>query len=82
MGAWVLDYLAGWAGEWGLVVHANSAYRGPAYTCDITIQTGKIVDKFIDDEGRPVVQVESRMANQLDVTMATAKAEIQLPTKG
>jgi hypothetical protein len=82
MGAWVLDYLAGWAGEWGLVVHANSAYRGPAYTGDITIQTGKIVDKFIDDEGRPVVQVESRMANQLDVTMATAKAEIQLPTKG
>ena len=23
MGAWILDYLAGWAGEWGQVVHSN-----------------------------------------------------------
>jgi MaoC dehydratase-like protein len=82
MGAWILDYLSGWAGEWGMVVHSNSSYRGPAYTGDITVQTGKVVDKFVDDQGRHVVQVEHKMANQLDVTMATAKAEIQLPTKG
>ncbi|MBK6738002.1 MAG: hypothetical protein IPG64_08825 [Haliea sp.] len=29
MGAWMLDYLSGWAGEWGQVVHCNSAYRSP-----------------------------------------------------
>ncbi len=79
MGAWVLDYLAGWAGEWGQVVHCNSQYRGPAFTGDITIMTGEIVDKLVDDEGRHLVQIDSKMANQSGVTMATAKAEVELP---
>lgn len=79
MGAWVLDYLAGWAGEWGQVVHCNAQYRGPAFTGDITIMDGEIVDKFIDEEGRNIVQVDVRMTNQTGATLATAKAEIELP---
>jgi len=79
MGAWILDYCAGWAGEWGLVVHSVASYRGPAFTGDITIMTGAIVDKRLDEEGRSIVQAEVKMANQLDVTLATAKVEIQLP---
>ena len=81
MGAWILDYLAGWAGEWGLIVHSNALYRGPAFTGDITIMTGEILDKAIDKEGRPLVQVDCKMANQHGTTMATARAEIQLPRK-
>jgi hypothetical protein len=79
MGAWVLDYLAGWAGEWGQVVHCNAQYRGPAFVGDITIMTGEIIDKMVDEEGRNVVQVSVKMANQLGTTMATAKAEVELP---
>ncbi len=30
MGAWVTDYLAGWAGEHGMVAHSIANYRGPA----------------------------------------------------
>jgi hypothetical protein len=81
MGAWVLDYLAGWAGEWGQIVHVNSAYRAPAFTGDATIMTADIIDKLVDEQGRHVVQVDCKMANQLGVTMATAKGEIELPTK-
>jgi hypothetical protein len=81
MGAWILDYLAGWAGEWGQIVHSRAQYRGPAFTGDITIMTGEIVDKTVDEEGRHVVQVDCKMANQLGITMATAKAEIELPKK-
>ena len=77
MGAWILDYLAGWAGEWGMVVHANSAYRGPAFTGDITIMDGTVLNKSVDDQGRYIVQVDCKMTNQLGTTMATAKAEIQ-----
>ncbi|MDE2403108.1 MAG: MaoC family dehydratase N-terminal domain-containing protein [Sphingomonadales bacterium] len=79
MGAWVLDYLAGWAGEWGQVVHCNAQYRGPAFVGDITIMTGEIVDKLVDDEGRNVVQVKVLMANQQGTTLATATAEVELP---
>ena len=81
MGAWILDDLAGWAGEWGQVVHVNSAYRGPAFTGDATFMTAEIIDKRVDEDGRNIVQVSCKMANQLGTTMATAKAEIELPSK-
>ena len=81
MGAWILDYLAGWAGEWGLVVHSNCAYRGPAFTGDITLFNANVIDKKVDEQGRHIVQVDFKMTNQLGTTMATAKAEIELPKK-
>lgn len=81
MGAWILDYLAGWAGEWGQVVHSKAAYRGPAFTGDITILTAKIIDKKVDEEGRNIVQAEIKMKTQSDSVMATATAEVELPTR-
>jgi N-terminal half of MaoC dehydratase len=81
MGAWILDYLAGWAGEWGLVVHSNCAYRGPAFTGDITVSNATVIDKSVDDQGRPIVQVDFKMTDQRGTTMATAKAEIALPKR-
>jgi hypothetical protein len=81
MGAWILDYLAGWAGEWGAVVHSNSAYRGPAFTGDITISNATVTGKLVDDQGRSIVQVDFKMTNQLNTTMATAKADIELPKR-
>jgi N-terminal half of MaoC dehydratase len=79
MGAWLSDYFAGWAGEWGMIRHSACNYRSPALTGDITIQTGKILDKFVDADGRHMVQVDCRMTNQLGAVLATAKAEIELP---
>lgn len=81
MGAWILDYLAGWAGEWGLVVHSNCAYRGPAFTGDITVSNATVIDKSVDDQGRPIVQVDFKMTDQRGTTMATAKAQIALPKR-
>ena len=81
MGAWVTDYLAGWAGEYGMVVHSNANYRGPALSGDITIQNAEVVDKLVDDKGRHLVQVKHKMTNQRGVTMCTATAEVQLPKK-
>jgi len=79
MGAWILDYLAGWAGEYGFVTHCNSQYRGPAFAGDITVMTGEITGKTKDDEGRDVVNVKVKMANQDDTILATAKASVALP---
>lgn len=81
MVSWVTDYLAGWAGEWGMVVHQNTLCRGPAFTGDITIMTAEIIDKFVDDQGRHLAQFSCRMSNQLDATLATAKGEVQLPKR-
>ena len=81
MGAWVTDYLAGWAGEHGMVVHSACNYRGPALSGDVTIQTAEVVDKMVDEQGRHLVQVKQKMANQHGTTICTATAEIQLPKR-
>jgi hypothetical protein len=81
MGAWITDYLAGWAGEWGMVRHSVANYRGPAFTGDITIMTGEIVDKFVDDKGRHMVQAKVRMESQLGTVLATGLLEVELPKK-
>jgi len=81
MGAWILDYLAGWAGEWGQVVHSNAQYRGPAFTGDITVMSGEVVDKLVDEAGRNLVQVKVKMANQSGNSMAVATSEVELPVR-
>ena len=81
MGSWILDYLAGWAGEWGRVVHSNCAYRSPALSGDITVCNATVLDKYADKEGRSIVHVDFKMSNQSGITLATAKAEIELPSR-
>jgi hypothetical protein len=44
MGAWIIDYVAAWAGEWGLVTHSTAQYRNPAFTGDATFITGEVID--------------------------------------
>ena len=81
MGSWVTDYLTGWAGEHGMVVHSTANYRGPALTGDATIQTAEVVDKLVDEQGRHLVQVKHLMENQRGVKMCTGMAEIWLPKR-
>jgi hypothetical protein len=81
MGSWILDYLAGWAGEWGTVVHSNCSYRSPALSGDITICNATVLGKSVDEQQRPIVQVDFKMTTQTGTTMSTAKAEIELPRR-
>lgn len=81
MGSWVTDYLSGWAGEHGRVVHSISNYRGPALSGNTTVQTAEVVDKLVDDDGRHLIQVKHKMASQDGTVMCTGIAEIQLPKK-
>jgi hypothetical protein len=63
------------------VIHAISNYRGPALTGDITIQTAEVTEKSVDAEGRHLVHVKHKMANQKGTILATGSAEIVLPKK-
>jgi acyl dehydratase len=81
MGSWVTDYLSGWAGEHGMVVHSTANYRSPALTGDITIQTAEVVDKIVEESGQHLVQVKHLMKNQKGATMCVGTAEIALPKK-
>jgi hypothetical protein len=80
MGAWILDYLSNWVGEWGEILHSNMSYRSPALTGDVTYLDGEVVSLAHDDaSGRPVETVKVVMTNQDDEIMASGHAELRLP---
>ncbi|HEY6532549.1 MAG TPA: MaoC family dehydratase N-terminal domain-containing protein [Acidimicrobiales bacterium] len=80
MGAWILDYVAAWAGEWGEIVHSVASYRNPAFTGDATFLNGEVVDTRVEKRQKlAVVKVEMR--NQDDASLATATVEVKLPVE-
>ena len=79
MGAWILDYLTNWCGEWGEVVHSNMQYRFPAFTGDVSYLDGEVARMVWDDpSGRPVAVVTVTMTNQKGDVMAKGQAEVRL----
>jgi acyl dehydratase len=79
MGAWILDYVAGWAGEWGFVTHSSAQYRNPAFTGDATFLSGEVVDTRVERRRRHLVTVAVDVRNQDDAVLATATADVELP---
>jgi acyl dehydratase len=82
MGAWVLDYVAAWAGEWGFITSSSASYRNPAFTGDATFLTGEVVDKQVRRRRKHVVTVRVEMRNQDDAVMCTGRVEVELPSAG
>lgn len=79
MGAWILDYVAAWAGEWGFVTHSSAQYRNPAFTGDATFLSGEVVDTRVERRRRHLVTVRVELRNQDDAVMANATVEVELP---
>jgi N-terminal half of MaoC dehydratase len=80
MGAWVLDYVAYWAGHRGFVRHSNVQYRFPAFEGDVTYLDGEVTDTRADPVlGVCLAVVEVVMSTQDGAVMAKGPVEVQLP---
>ena len=79
MGAWVLDHVAAWAGEWGFITHSNSSYRTPAFTGDVTFIDAEVVDKRVERRRHHIAVVTVEMRNQDDAVLAKGAVEVELP---
>jgi hypothetical protein len=79
MGAWMLDYVAAWAGEWGWLRHADLKYRSPALTGDATIIKGTVLGTREERRRVHVADVEVVVANQDDKVQAKGTVSVQLP---
>ena len=82
MGAWVLDYVAAWAGEHAFIAHSKAQYRTPAFTGDATFLRGEVVDKVDERRRRSRAIVQVQMTNQDDAVLAKGEVEVILPTEG
>ena len=80
MGAWILDYLANWAGEHGHVIHSDMKYTGPAHTGDATFVDAEVTGLDHDSPLGPIATLAVRMTTQTGAIMASGQAEVQLPS--
>ena len=81
MGAWAIDYVAAWAGEWGLIVHSTAQYRNPAFTGDATFISGRVVDTAVHRRRSHRVTIAVEMRNQAEAILATASVDVELPSE-
>jgi acyl dehydratase len=81
MGAWVLDFVAGWAGEWGTITHADIKYRSPALTGDASFLSGTVTGVREERRRVHVADVDVVVLNQDDKVQAKGTVSVQLPTE-
>jgi hypothetical protein len=82
MGAWILDYLSNWVGEWGDILHSNMSFRSPALTGDLTYLDGEVIGiEQPDDAEQAIASIRVTMTNQNDEVSAQGVAEVRLPTE-
>jgi acyl dehydratase len=81
MGAWIIDYVAGWAGEWGTITHSNAQFRNPAFTGDATFLSGEVVETRVERKRSHIVVVQVEMRTQLGAVMAKATVDVELPAE-
>jgi acyl dehydratase len=81
MGAWIIDYVAAWAGEWGTVTDSKAQYRSPAFTGDATFISGRVTGTAVHRRRSHRVTIDVDMRNQDDTVLAKATATVELPSE-
>jgi acyl dehydratase len=81
MGAWVLDYVAAWGGEWATIIHADVKYRSPALTGDASFVTGTVTGVREERRRVHVADVDVVVKNQDEAVQAKGSVSIQLPVE-
>jgi acyl dehydratase len=80
IGAWIIDYLSSWCGEWGYVEHTNSQYRGPALSGDVTYARGTVTAKsYSADPTHGLVHIDYVLTNQNGSMLAKGTGDVVLP---
>jgi hypothetical protein len=81
MGAWVLDFVAAWGGEWGKITHADVKYRSPALTGDASFISGVVTGIREERRRVQVADVDVVVKNQDGAVQAKGSVSIQLPVE-
>lgn len=80
MGAWVIDYVAYWAGDNGFVRHSKINYRYPTFEGDVALLNGVVEDiRWEPLLGVNLAKIGISMVNQDDVVLASGHVEVELP---
>ena len=78
---WLIQLITDWMGDHAWIKRSYAEYRRFVYISDVIKIKGKVVGKFVDDEGEYCVSVKTNAVNQRGENVMPGEATISLPSK-
>jgi acyl dehydratase len=78
---WQIHLLTNWMGDEGWLKKSKAEYRKFVYLSDVVRVTGRVVKKYVDEDGDHCVDIETHAVNQREEDAMPGTAVIALPVK-
>ena len=79
--SWVIQSITHWMGDDGFLKRNKAEYRRFMYLSDVVWIMGKVVRKYVDQEGECCVDIESAAINQREENIQPNYSTVALPSK-
>jgi acyl dehydratase len=81
MNSWKINLLTNWMGDEGWLKKCYCEYRRFVYLSDVVWLRGKVINKYIDENGEYCVDIETSGFNQRGENTIPGKSTVILPSK-
>ncbi len=78
---WLIQALTNWIGDDGWLKRCYAEYRNFVFLSDVIRISGKVTEKYVDEEGEYCVRVKTNAMNQRGADVMPGEAEISLHSK-
>lgn len=79
---WLIQLITNWIGDHGWLKRNYAEYRKFVYLSDVVWITGKVIKKYIDDDGEHCVDIKTSATNQRGEEVMPGDSTVVLPRKG
>lgn len=78
---WLINFMCNWIGDEGWLKKNYAEYRRFVYLSDTVRFKGKVVKKYVDDDGEHCVDIETSAINQRDEDVMPGYSTVALPSR-
>jgi len=78
---WLVNLLTNWIGDEGWIKSCNAQYRQFVYHSDVVWFTGKVIKKYVDENGECCVDIETHGVNQRKADTIPGTSTVILPSR-
>ena len=78
---WQVHLLTNWMGDEGWLKKSRAEYRKFVYLSDVVRITGRVINKYVDEDGERCVDIETNAFNQRGEDAMPGTATVVLPSK-
>ena len=79
--SWQIELLTDWMGDDGFLKKSSAQYRKFVYHSDVVWLKGKVINKYLDENGEPCVDIETTTINQRNEEVMPGTGTVILPSR-